>query len=128
MTANERVKEIRKSAGLTLEKFGARLGVGKTAINKLEKGENNVTEQMIKSICREFHVSEQWLRDGVGEMYSVPDDLDSIIDSIRAEPDDPAYAVALDVLRAYQTLDENSKSMLRGFAAQLLNDRKDRES
>lgn len=128
MTANERVKEIRKSENLTLEKFGARLGVGKSVLSQIENGRSNVTEQMIKSICREFRVSEQWLRDGVGEMYSVPDDFDSVIDGIRAEPDDPAYAIALDVLRAYQALDDSSKSMLRGFAAQLLNDKKDRES
>ena len=39
MTQGERVKEIRKNLGLTLEKFGNRLGVGKTAISKIEKGE-----------------------------------------------------------------------------------------
>lgn len=43
---NERIKKLRKTLGLTLEKFGERLGVGKTAINKLEKGENNVTDQL----------------------------------------------------------------------------------
>lgn len=66
---NERIKTLRKTLGLTLEKFGQKLGVGKTAINKLEKGENNVTEQMFKSICREFDVNEEWLRYGTGEMF-----------------------------------------------------------
>ena len=36
MTQGERVKEIRRSLKLTLEKFGERLGVGKTAISKIE--------------------------------------------------------------------------------------------
>lgn len=66
---NERIKELRKTLGLTLEKFGERLGVGKTAINKLEKGENNVTDQMFKSICREFNVNPEWLKDGTGDMF-----------------------------------------------------------
>lgn len=66
---NERIKELRKALGLTLEKFGNKLGVGKTAVHKLEKGENNVTEQMIKSICREFDVNENWLRTGEGDMF-----------------------------------------------------------
>ena len=53
MTTGERVKEIRKTLNLTLEKFGEKLGVGKTAISKIEKDERNLTDQMAKSICRE---------------------------------------------------------------------------
>ena len=34
---NERIKELRKTLGLTMEKFGKSLGVGKSAINKIEK-------------------------------------------------------------------------------------------
>ena len=54
-----RVKKLRKELGLTLEKFGKPLGVGKTAISKIENGENNLTDQMIISICREFNVNEK---------------------------------------------------------------------
>lgn len=70
MTQGERVKEIRKALGLTLEKFGEKLGVGKTAISKIEKDERGVTDQMAKGICREYGVSEDWLRDGSGEMFA----------------------------------------------------------
>lgn len=66
---NERVKEIRKTLNLTLEKFGNKLGVGKSAINKIEKGENSLTEQMFISICREFNVNPEWLRNGTGSMF-----------------------------------------------------------
>ena len=34
---NDRVKILRKELGLTLEKFGERLGVGKTAISKIDR-------------------------------------------------------------------------------------------
>lgn len=74
MTQGERVKEIRKSLGLTLEKFGEKLGVGKTAISKIEKGENSLTEQMTKSICREYGVDYIWLTSGEGEMFVESDD------------------------------------------------------
>lgn len=67
---NNRVKEIRKSQNLTLKKFGEKLGVSDAAISRIEKGDRNVTEQMIKSICREFNVNEIWLRSGVGEMFA----------------------------------------------------------
>ena len=83
MTQGERVKEVRKTLSLTLEKFGEKLGVGKTAISKIEKGENNLTEQMTKSICREFSVDYLWLTTGEGEMFVENDfELMEIIDRI----------------------------------------------
>lgn len=69
MTQGERVREVRKSLGLTLEKFGARLGVTKVAISNIEKGNRNLTEQMTKSICREFNADYGWLTTGSGEMF-----------------------------------------------------------
>lgn len=73
MTQGERVKEIRKALKLTLEKFGERLGVGKTAISKIEKGENNLSALMFKTICHEYHVNSEYLEYGTGEMFiSVP--------------------------------------------------------
>ena len=48
MTQGERIKEVRNSLGLTLEKFGDRLGVTKVAISNIEKGNRNLTEQMTK--------------------------------------------------------------------------------
>ena len=74
MSPNERVKEIRKAKGLTLEKFGSALGIGKTAVSKIEHGENALTEQNIKSICREFGINEVWLRTGEETMEACSDD------------------------------------------------------
>lgn len=77
-TINDRVKVLRKELGLTLEKFGQHLGVGKTAINKIEKGENNVTEQMTKAICREFNVDYFWLTEGIGNEMFIKKETDPI--------------------------------------------------
>ena len=68
MTTGERVKKVRDEAGLTLEKFGLALGIGKTAISKIERGENKLTPQNAKAIARGFGVSEDWLLTGEGEM------------------------------------------------------------
>lgn len=67
---NERIKQLRKQLGLTLDKFGERLGVGKAALSRIENGSNNVTDQMFKSICREFNVREEWLRNGEEPMFN----------------------------------------------------------
>ena len=74
MTQNERVKEIRKALGLTLEKFGEKVGVTKQTVSRIENGINNLTEQMTKSICREFNVDYIWLTTGEGEMFVESDD------------------------------------------------------
>ena len=68
MTQGERVNEVRKKSQLTMDQFGERLGVTKTAISYVVNGKRNLTEQMLKSICREFSVDEEWLRTGDGDM------------------------------------------------------------
>lgn len=80
MTQSERVKEIRKALGLTLEKFGEKVGVTKQTVSRIENGVNNLTEQMTKSICREFSVDYIWLTTGEGEMFVESDD--DIMESI----------------------------------------------
>ena len=80
---NDRIKQVRKSKGLTMEQFGSRIGLGKSAVNKIEKGINGTTDQTVQSICREFGVSEVWLRTGDGPMLD--DTSGSILDRLVAE-------------------------------------------
>ena len=89
MTQGERVKQARKSLGLTMEKFGERLGVTKTAISLIESGKNNLTDANIKAICREFNVDYIWLTTGDKEMFLDSDnDFHKRIDRIMASEDD----------------------------------------
>ena len=89
MTQNERVKEIRKTLGLTLEKFGERIGVTRGSMSNIENGNRNLTEQMTKSICREFSVDYMWLTTGEGEMFiDSDDDFIERIDRIMAGEDE----------------------------------------
>ena len=69
MIENDRIKEVRQAKNLTLEKFGERVGVQKSAISKIEHGENAVSDQIRRAVCREFDVNEHWLRTGEGEMF-----------------------------------------------------------
>ncbi len=89
MTQGERVREIRKSLGLTLEKFGEKLGVKKNAISQIETGRNSLTDQMTKAICREFGVDYIFLTTGEGEMFvDSDDDFIEKIDRIMAGESD----------------------------------------
>lgn len=69
MTQGERIREVRKALGLTLEKFGEKIGMKKNSVSQLENGKNSVTEQVVKAICREFSVDYMWLTTGEGEMF-----------------------------------------------------------
>lgn len=101
MTQNERVKEIRKSLGLTLEKFGERVGVTKQIMSRIENGVNNLTEQMTKSICREFGVDHIWLTTGEGKMFvESDDDFMERIDHIMAGENEDRKAMIKALLYA----------------------------
>lgn len=118
---NCRIKELRKLLGLTLEKFGERLGVGKTAISKLENGERNVTEQMFKAICREFNVNEEWLRNGTGDIFIIPEDeTAALVSGLLEEPDNEFYSMILDIVRTYEQLAPDGKEVLKNFGKQFL--------
>ena len=65
----ERVRELRKTLGLSGEKFGEKIGLKRNSLSQIETGKNNLSEQSILAICREFNVNEEWLRTGTGEMF-----------------------------------------------------------
>lgn len=118
MNEGHRVRELRKKMNLTLEKFGKPLGVGKTAISKIETGENNLTDQMIISICREFSVNENWLRNGTGEMFKQPSDEVGYYVEDLLEYDgygNPFYDMIIEMMKEYQSLDEKSKAVIREY-------------
>lgn len=91
MNENERIKELRKTLGLTQEKFGERVGVKKNTISQIENGVNGVTDQIRLSVCREFNVNEDWLRTGEGSMFSESDEDEEIArflgDILSDQPD-----------------------------------------
>jgi transcriptional regulator with XRE-family HTH domain len=89
VTQGERIREVRKALGLTLEKFGERIGIKKNSVSQIENGVNNLTEQMTKAICREFHVDYIWLTSGEGDMFlDADDDFKEQIDQIMASETD----------------------------------------
>lgn len=89
MTQGERIREVRKALGLTLEKFGEKIGMKKNSVSQLENGKNSVTEQVVKAICREYNVDYMWLTTGDGEMsIDTDDDFIERIDRIMAGEDE----------------------------------------
>ncbi len=116
MTNGERVNEVRKSLGLTLEKFGEKLGVTKTTISRIEKGVNNLTDQMAISICREYNVNYDYLMYGEGEMF---DDLpQTIVDELCAQYGLNDFDKAL--VEMYVSLPAGSRERIKEYMKQLV--------
>ena len=105
---NERIKQLRKELGLTLDKFGEKIGVGKTAISKIENGDRSVTDQMFKSICREFNVREEWLRNGEEPMF-VPVSTFNLDEFVKSKG---ASDLELEIVKAYFELDEDVRDTI----------------
>ena len=89
---NERVKYLRNDMlHLSQDAFGKRLGVTGAAISRMEAGGRAVTDQMVLAICREFNVSEEWLRSGTGEILnnlSQDEELAYIVGQALPQADD----------------------------------------
>mgnify|MGYP004598560089 FL=1 len=88
MEQGQRVKAVRKELGMTLDAFGKRVGVTKTAISNIENGARCLTDQMLLSICREFGVNETWLRTGAGEPFMPPsrsEEMGRLVKSLMAD-------------------------------------------
>lgn len=115
MTQGERVREVRKSLGLTLEKFGEKIGMKKNSVSQIENGKNNVTDANIKSICREFGINEEWLRTGSGEMRIPVEDEAAAAVSDLVEKSNPLYDIIKGIMIAYQKLDGPSREVIDQF-------------
>lgn len=76
----ERIKKIRKTLDLTQQKFADQLGVKRNTVGQWECGINPLTDQTIVSICREFNVNEEWLRNGTGDMFLELDVEDQLME------------------------------------------------
>ena len=67
---NERIAELRKALKLSQTDFGKQIGFAASGVSSVENGQRIVQERHIKLILSAFpDVYEEWLRNGVGEMF-----------------------------------------------------------
>ena len=108
MTIGDRIKKVRKTLGLTQQKFADRIGVKQNTITQYETGRNAPVDSVMALICREFDVNETWLRTGEGEMF-VPQSRDEEIASFVADVlkgESPDFRRRLIAVLARMTPDE----------------------
>lgn len=66
---NERIKKLRKALDLTQQKFATGIGTSANVLTNYETGRIKPSKSVINNICKTYHVREEWLRTGEGEMF-----------------------------------------------------------
>lgn len=112
-----RIREIRKTLNLTQEQFSSKLGVKRSAISQIEKGFNQISDQMVKSICLAYNVNEDWLRTGNGEMFI--ETKDSFLDSISKQFN--LEELDVKILESYIDLPPEKRQVIKDYLKSLNN-------
>ena len=101
---NERIKAIRTAVHANQTDFAKALSVSRSAICKMESGENSPSEQTIKLICQEYNVNEEWLRNGTGEMFvelSRDDQIAAFVGNLLKDEEDSFKRRLISALAGY---------------------------
>lgn len=119
MELHERIKELRKThLGLTQEAFGNLLSISRDMVNNIERGRVDIKDHIVKLICSELSINEEWLRNGTGEMkVRTPA---GIMEQLKKEfnLDDFAYSFVYEYLK----LDEGKRDAVRDFFYSVMSD------
>lgn len=71
MELGERVRYIRKDLKLSQDAFGDSLGVSRDVIKNLENNRiKNISEALLRLICKTHNVNYFWLTEELGEPYA----------------------------------------------------------
>lgn len=123
----DRLKELRKALHLTQQKLADKLGVKQNTIAQYEMGRNEPSDAVIVSICREFGVSKDWLRNGNGDMF-IPmtrdEEIASFIGGVQADVDDTFKKRLIAVLAK---LDEKEWDLLEKMAEDIVNAKEEKQ-
>lgn len=100
---------------MTQEKFGSAINVKGNTVAQWESGRNAPPDGLIKLICQEFRVNEEWLRTGNGEMFiklSRDEEMAELIGNLMSQEDDSFKKRLISGLLA---LDDNGWDVLENF-------------
>lgn len=129
MEIHERIKTFRKNIlKMSQTAFGEHLGVNRDVINNIENNRLARPEQKLslyKLICSEFNISEDWLLNGVGDMYASKDtEYGALIDRIMAGENE----IAKNIFKAFALFDEEDWAALQHMIEKYLEAAKKEET
>ena len=113
----DRIRELRKSLGLTQTEFGKKLGVGLGVICNFEYGNTVPNSLQLDLICRTYGCDRIWLETGDGEMFQTPTRDEQITDFVgKTLFGDGDSDFAKQLLSILAALDDNGWKTLKAAA------------
>lgn len=121
---NSRIAAVINASGLTKTAFAERLKVSQQHISRLAK-DGTPSDRTIVDICREFGVSEHWLRTGEGEMFvrlSREEEITKFLMTVIRDPDSEFQRRFVSVLarltpEQWQLMEQMARKLLQEQAA-----------
>lgn len=125
-TEGERLKLLRQALGIRQGDFASKISTTQGHISDIENGRKNLSERTIKLISLENWdgklVNEEWLRNGVGEMFlpnTREDDIARLTADLFKEEENSFKARLILTL---SKLDENEWALLEKIAKEFTKD------
>ena len=114
MSLNSRFKEVRKILKQTQKQYAEELGISQAHLSNIENERDNPSLSLVKLVCVKFGVSEEWLTEEKGEIFSKYNGFDIVTDEgLRSK-----YQIMKDILEkqiAEQTGD-NLKNIVQAYS------------
>jgi transcriptional regulator with XRE-family HTH domain len=67
----QKILTIREKLGMTQAEFANRIGISRTHVSNLESSVSQPSSALLRFICKEYGVREDWLRYGVEPIFEV---------------------------------------------------------
>lgn len=121
----ERLSKLIESLGIKKVEFASKIKVDQSYISQLVSGKRTPSDRTLADICREFNVSETWLRTGEGEMFiqlNEDQELLEVLADLQVDEDNPVR----DLLIAYWRLNDEQKAAIKQMIKNLIDLKKEK--
>lgn len=121
----ERISALISELGIKRVQFANSINVDQSYISQLTAGKRTPSDRTISDICREFRVSEVWLRTGEGEMFlrqTEAEQLAEITTRMELDQDDPFISMITSAVKSYYRLSETEKSAISKLVDGMIED------
>lgn len=119
---NDRIKELRQALGLTQQQFADCIGVKRNTVATYEMGRSIPSDAAISLICREFSVSDAWLRNGEGEMFVPKSRNEELFEFLTKVAEGPKNDIRAKLLTVMSRLTDEQWELLADVARQLVDE------
>ena len=87
-TIGNRMKDVRKKAGLTQQEFADKISFHKNQVYNVEAGKSIPSDDFISSVAAKCQVSVSWLKTSEGEMGAGTPEVDErLLEWLKENPD-----------------------------------------